>query len=190
MRTEPKGGKGREMTEIKHTQDGRAVTVEAVVAGGQAHLEVYLAAKRLGRAGRNQLQSRGAPAGMYGVLYCHGRKMTGIALTREEYEIVDAVLSAAEHTAAQTPEGIRERLVNERADLVARWQGARDEMQAEFERLFARGDTDEAFAARARGEVAISAARNAVSDWDDAHPEFTARRQAEAKAAADRHMWD
>ncbi len=178
------------MREIKRTRDGRIVEAETVVAYGRAHLEIYVAGQHIGHAGRNQLQTRRAPAGMYGVLYCMGRKRVGVALTRNEYDAVDRILAEAEAQAAQTPEAERERLRNERADLVARWQGARDDMEAAFERLHARGNTDEAFAARAEAEAMVDAASHAVHEWDAAHPEFTAERQRERDEAANRRMWD
>jgi multidrug resistance efflux pump len=109
-----------------------------------------------------------------------------LALTEAECKVLDDAIKAAE---LATEEGRIRLLRQEREQLVLRVRGAQDGVMAARERAFDE-DTGALWPEVAEAEEAERTARQALKDWDTEHPEVIAAINAEARADAERRLWD
>ena len=94
----------------------------------------------------------------------------------------DVLLQAARQAILARPRTLR------RADLVAAYQGLVDEQAAQYDRAHARQDA-RAMQVRESYDARIAAAEQAIREYDAAHPEEEAARQAERQASLERNRW-
>ena len=75
-----------------------------------------------------------------------------------------------------------------RADLVARYHALIEDQADAFERAHDR-QNENAWSIKASYDAKIEAAAQAIRDYDAAHPEETAAREAERAASVERNRW-
>jgi hypothetical protein len=115
-----------------------------------------------------------------GRTYTH--RIGNVGILAEELPAIESALAQANHEAAQSPAGLRE----QRLTLVAKIAGALDETEAARERAYNR----DIGGIPSYDSPKYRAAKQALAEFDAAHPEIKAALERERQESIKRHMWD
>jgi hypothetical protein len=105
-----------------------------------------------------------------------------VGILAEELPLIEAALTQARYEAAQTPAGLRAH----RETLLARIRGVLDETEAARER----GYNEDIGNIPSYDSPKYRAAKQALVEFDFAHPEIKAGLEVERQESIKRHMWD
>ena len=109
-----------------------------------------------------------------------------VALTIAETEAAKAAMAALKAEREATPEGLRSR----RQYLVETLASILDGEAADRDAAWEREDEARASTTPRKVRQDVAAARQAIRDFDVAHPEVLESIRRDERAAVERHMWD